>query len=165
MLIFGATMNCIPWVYVPEILPLHARAKGVAVGISANWIWNFFVVMITPTLITQLQWKAYLIFMALNIAFVPLIWVTFPETARLTLEEMDYLFTSDAVGEKGRGKKWARMEAVMRSLHREAVWDARTRHRGSMDAAMRQVDVGGEVLGDGRVEKEGKEAAEYVERF
>ena len=40
MLIFGATANCIPWVYVPEILPLHARAKGVAVGISANWLWN-----------------------------------------------------------------------------------------------------------------------------
>jgi len=44
MLVFGATVNCIPWVYVPEILPLHVRAKGTAVGISANWIWNFFVV-------------------------------------------------------------------------------------------------------------------------
>ena len=43
MLSFGATMNCIPWVYVPEILPLHVRAKGTAVGISANWLWNFFV--------------------------------------------------------------------------------------------------------------------------
>lgn len=30
MFIFGATANCIPWVYVPEILPLHARAKGTA---------------------------------------------------------------------------------------------------------------------------------------
>lgn len=39
MLIFGATMNCIPWVYVPEILPLHARAKGTAIGISSNWLW------------------------------------------------------------------------------------------------------------------------------
>jgi len=39
MLFFGATANCIPWVYVPEILPLHARAKGTAVGISSNWLW------------------------------------------------------------------------------------------------------------------------------
>ena len=45
MLIFGASVNCIPWVYVPEILPLHVRAKGSAVGISANALWNFFVVM------------------------------------------------------------------------------------------------------------------------
>ena len=73
MLIFGATVNCIPWVYVPEILPLHVRAKGTAVGISANWIWNFFVVMITPTIINNLQWKAYLIFMCLNLSFIPLV--------------------------------------------------------------------------------------------
>lgn len=42
MLIFGASVNCIPWCYVPEILPLHARAKGTAVGISSNWIWVSF---------------------------------------------------------------------------------------------------------------------------
>lgn len=73
MLIFGATANCIPWVYVPEILPLHVRAKGTAVGISANWIWNFFVVMITPTLLNNLKWKGYLIFMCLNLSFIPLV--------------------------------------------------------------------------------------------
>lgn len=39
MLIFGATANCIPWVYVPEILPLHARAKGSAIATSSNWLW------------------------------------------------------------------------------------------------------------------------------
>ena len=73
MLSFGMTMNCIPWVYVPEILPLHVRAKGTAVGISANWIWNFFVVMITPTLLNSLAWKGYLIFMVLNFSFIPLV--------------------------------------------------------------------------------------------
>ena len=44
MLIFGASMNCVPWVYVPEILPLHARTKGTAIGVSSNWLWNFTVV-------------------------------------------------------------------------------------------------------------------------
>lgn len=39
MLIYGATVACIPWVYVPEILPLHVRAKGSAIAISSNWIW------------------------------------------------------------------------------------------------------------------------------
>ncbi|KAL5434728.1 hypothetical protein PMIN06_011303 [Paraphaeosphaeria minitans] len=92
MLIFGATANCIPWVYVPEILPLHVRAKGTAVGISANWIWNFFVVMITPTLLNNLEWKGYLIFMCLNFSFVPLVYFCYPETSNLTLEEIDWLF-------------------------------------------------------------------------
>ncbi|KAF2755346.1 general substrate transporter [Pseudovirgaria hyperparasitica] len=92
MLIFGATANCIPWVYVPEILPLHVRAKGSAVGISSNWLWNFFVVMVTPTLIQNLKWKGYLIFMCLNFSFVPLIYFCYPETTNLTLEEIDWLF-------------------------------------------------------------------------
>jgi hypothetical protein len=92
MLIFGASVNCVPWCYVPEILPLHARAKGTAVGISSNWLWNFFVVMITPVIINRLQWKAYLIFMCLNFAFVPLVYFCYPETANLTLEEIDFIF-------------------------------------------------------------------------
>ncbi|KAL1871881.1 hypothetical protein Daus18300_004514 [Diaporthe australafricana] len=95
MLIFGATANCIPWVYVPEILPLHVRAKGTAVGISSNWLWNFFVVMITPTLLNNLAWKGYLIFMALNFSFVPLVYFCYPETSNLTLEEIDWLFLED----------------------------------------------------------------------
>ncbi|KAF2260664.1 general substrate transporter [Lojkania enalia] len=102
MLIFGMTANCIPWVYVPEILPLHVRAKGTAVGISSNWIWNFFVVMITPTIINNLQWKAYLIFMCLNLAFVPLVYFCYPETSNLTLEEIDWLFYDGNVVRRSR---------------------------------------------------------------
>lgn len=119
MLIFGATGNCIPWVYVPEILPLHVRAKGTAVGISSNWIWNFFVVMVTPTLLRNLAWKGYLIFMALNFAFIPLIYFCYPETSNLTLEEVDWLFleksavkTSLKVKKHGWGAEtpWQRRE-------------------------------------------------------
>ena len=72
---------------------LHARAKGTAIGISSNWTWNFFVVMITPTLISNLRWKGYLIFMCLNFAFIPLVYFFYPETANLTLEEIDNLYT------------------------------------------------------------------------
>ncbi|PCD43178.1 hypothetical protein AU210_002280 [Fusarium oxysporum f. sp. radicis-cucumerinum] len=92
MLVFGASMNCVPWVYVPEILPLHARTKGTAIGVSSNWLWNFTVVMITPILINRLQWKAYLIFMATNLIFVPIIFLLYPETSNLALEEVDYIF-------------------------------------------------------------------------
>lgn len=41
MLIFGATINVVPWVYGPEILPLEARSRGVAISVSAHWMWNF----------------------------------------------------------------------------------------------------------------------------
>ncbi|KAG7047331.1 hexose carrier protein [Colletotrichum scovillei] len=93
-LIFGMGMNCVPWVVVPEILPLHARTRGTAVGISSNWLWNFFVVMITPVIINRLQWKAYLIFVVTNFLFVPIIYFFYPETSNFRLEDIDDFFTS-----------------------------------------------------------------------
>ena len=53
--------------------------------------------MITPIIINRLQWKAYLIFMITNLLFVPLIYFCYPETAMLSLEEMDEVFGSVGV--------------------------------------------------------------------
>jgi hypothetical protein len=50
--------------------------------------------MITPIIINWLQWTAYFISMRTNFAFVPLVYFCYPETANLTLEEIDYLFTN-----------------------------------------------------------------------
>lgn len=63
--------NCVDQ---PEILPLHARSKGTAIGISANWLWNFVVVMVSPSAISNLHWQAYLIWMCLNFSFIPLVY-------------------------------------------------------------------------------------------
>lgn len=86
-------MNCVPWVYVPEILPLDARTRGTAIGVSSNWLWNFTVVMISPIIINRLAWKAYLIFMATNIVFVPIVYFLYPETGNLRLEDVDFIFS------------------------------------------------------------------------
>ncbi|KAK1226314.1 hypothetical protein PQX77_010699 [Marasmius sp. AFHP31] len=104
--VFGAGPNCIPWVYVPEILPLHARAKGTAIGISSNWIWNFTIVMITPVILNRLQWKAYLIFVATNALFVPLVYFMYPETSRLSLEEIDLLFLQPNAVKASLDRSW-----------------------------------------------------------
>ena len=69
-----SSLNSVPWVVVPEILPLEARTRGTAIGISSNWLWNFTIVMITPIIINRLEWKAYLIFMITNALFVPIIY-------------------------------------------------------------------------------------------
>jgi hypothetical protein len=78
--------------------------------------------MITPTLLNNLAWKGYLIFMALNFAFVPLVYFYYPETSNLTLEEIDWLFlesgavkTSKRVQKHGWGGEtpWQRRESRM----------------------------------------------------
>ncbi|KAL0564739.1 hypothetical protein V5O48_017300 [Marasmius crinis-equi] len=117
--IFGAGPNCIPWVYVPEILPLHARAKGTAIGISSNWIWNFTIVMITPVILNRLQWKAYLIFVITNTLFVPIVYFLYPETARLSLEEIDLLFLQPSPVKASLDRSWLTRRDVEAPLEKE----------------------------------------------
>lgn len=74
-LIFGMTCLSVPYVYVPEILPLEIRAAGASLATGFGiWIWNFFVAMITPVITTTITWKSYLIFMCLNFSFIPFLW-------------------------------------------------------------------------------------------
>jgi MFS family permease len=94
MLVFGMSVNCVPWVYVPEILPLASRTRGAAVGTASNWLWNFTIVMVTPVIINRLQWKAYLIFMVMNFLFIPTVYFFYPETSNLRLEDIDQIFST-----------------------------------------------------------------------
>ncbi len=43
MLIFGGTINVVPWVYGPEILPLNARTRGTSISVSAHWLWSQYL--------------------------------------------------------------------------------------------------------------------------
>lgn len=48
--------------------------------------------MITPISFTNIKWKTYLVFAALNAFIVPCVYFFFPETAYRSLEEMDTIF-------------------------------------------------------------------------
>ena len=52
--------------------------------------------------------------MCTNLLFVPIIYFFYPETAKLTLEEVDYLFVRD--GHKGVKQLWHRSQPVLISL-------------------------------------------------
>ncbi|KAK5168223.1 uncharacterized protein LTR77_006792 [Saxophila tyrrhenica] len=98
MLIFEGTINVVPWVYGPEILPLEARTRGTSISVSAHWLWNFFIVMISPVLIDGIGWQTYLIFMCLLASFCPIIYFYYPETSNLGLEEIDQIFLPESMG-------------------------------------------------------------------
>ncbi|KAI1080278.1 general substrate transporter [Whalleya microplaca] len=92
---FGATWLPLPWLYPAEINPLKTRAKANATSTVSNWLWNFFIVMITPVLLSgtgTMGWGTYLFFAILNAMFFPVIYFLYPETAGRTLEEIDVIF-------------------------------------------------------------------------
>ncbi|KAI9893929.1 MAG: hypothetical protein M1814_005482 [Vezdaea aestivalis] len=80
------------WLYPAEIVPLRIRAPANALSTSANWAFNFMVVMITPVSFTSIGYKTYVIFAVINAFIVPVVYFFYPETAYRSLEEMDTIF-------------------------------------------------------------------------
>ena len=108
---FGIGWQGVPWLYPVEINSLSMRTKGAAIGkyclnrcscrpslaescagTATNWIFNFMVVEITPIGIATLSWRFYIIWTIFNFAFLPIIYLFYPETAARTLEDIDRLF-------------------------------------------------------------------------
>ncbi|KAM5467916.1 hypothetical protein MauCBS54593_005198 [Microsporum audouinii] len=73
-------------------VPLRIRAPANALSTSANWIFNFMVVMITPVSFSSIEYKTYIIFAVINAFIVPVVYFFYPETAYRSLEEMDSIF-------------------------------------------------------------------------
>ncbi|XP_006458691.1 hypothetical protein AGABI2DRAFT_183661 [Agaricus bisporus var. bisporus H97] len=89
---FGVCWQGVPWLYPTEINSLSMRTKGAALATASNWISNYIVVQITPTGIANIGWKFYIIWAVFNFAFVPLIWIFYPETTNRHLEDIDILY-------------------------------------------------------------------------
>ena len=80
------------WVYGSEIFPTPLRARGLNLAASGGAIGSIVVAQVWPTGIANLGSKIYFFFMAINIVCVPIIWLFYPETKNMPLEEMDALF-------------------------------------------------------------------------
>lgn len=81
---FGFGMLGVPWLYPTEINSVAMRTKGAAVATATNWITNFVIVQITPIGIQNLGWKFWIVFTVFNAFFIPVIFLFYPETGKLT---------------------------------------------------------------------------------
>ncbi|KAI8315668.1 putative MFS sugar transporter [Colletotrichum sp. SAR11_59] len=132
---FGMGMLGIPWLYPTEINSIAMRTKGAAVATALNWITNYVIVQITPIGIQNLGWKFWIVFTVLNAAFLPVIYLFYPETANRTLEDLDEYYRNnpplivigdkDAIGTKRPQKYVDHEEAqVERVAHEDGVTEA-----------------------------------------
>lgn len=80
------------WLYPAEIVPLRIRAPANGLSTSANWAFNFMVVMITPVSFSSIGYKTYIIFAVINAFIFPVVYFFYPETAYRSLEEIDTIF-------------------------------------------------------------------------
>ncbi|KAJ6441113.1 sugar transporter [Purpureocillium lavendulum] len=90
--VYGLTWAPVAWIYCSEVFPLRYRAKGVGLAAAGNWIFNLALAFFVPPAFTNIQWKAYMIVGTFCFAMTVHAFLTYPETARKSLEEIDELF-------------------------------------------------------------------------
>jgi len=113
------------WLYPAEIVPLKVRAPANGLSTSANWIFNFMVVMITPVSFSSIGYKTYVIFAVINAFIFPVVYFFYPETAYRSLEEIDIIFRKTQRGWRGWfGVVWtAKNEPQRYGKHGELLID------------------------------------------
>ncbi|KAG1792813.1 uncharacterized protein HD556DRAFT_544716 [Suillus plorans] len=101
---YGMSFGPIGWVLPSEVFPLSMRSKGVSLSTASNWINNFLIGLITPPLMEMSSAATFMIFACA--CFGAYLWSSYvvPETAGVSLEEIDAVFGS-AAGQKDRKRK------------------------------------------------------------
>ncbi|KAI7906372.1 general substrate transporter [Cokeromyces recurvatus] len=97
--VFGASWLSMSWLYPAEIFSTALRAKGNSLSTAANWLGNFIVAMITPVMFEYITFWTYILFAFMNLIFFPMVYLWFPETKGLSLEQVETLFAVDGVQE------------------------------------------------------------------
>ncbi|KAF8328155.1 general substrate transporter [Cantharellus anzutake] len=86
-----------PWLYPPEIMPLTVRAKGVSLSTATNWVFNFIVGEVTPSLQELIGWRLYTMHAFFCACSLILVYFLYPETMGVPLEEMDAVFGEEDI--------------------------------------------------------------------
>lgn len=89
---FAMGLGIIPYVYTTEVFPTYAVSGASSAASVFNWLFNFIIVLIFPTLQRNLGPYVFLIFA--GIAFVSLIFfiVFIPETKQKSIEDIGKYF-------------------------------------------------------------------------
>ena len=101
----------ITWCIVSETFPLEIRGKAIALGLEMNYFLNFGVQFIFPTLQEKLGWgRTFGLFYVVLTLAIFYIRAYVPETAGLTLEEIQAKLEEDDADDKKGVKRGQSLE-------------------------------------------------------
>ncbi|KAL9050118.1 MAG: hypothetical protein Q9162_006824 [Coniocarpon cinnabarinum] len=96
IIVYALTLAPVAWVYASEVWSLETRAWGMGLASIANWLFNFALGFFVPPAFHNISWKTFLIFGALCFGAAAQAFVSYPETAQKSLEEIESLFRPGA---------------------------------------------------------------------
>ncbi|KZP02897.1 hypothetical protein FIBSPDRAFT_1055582 [Athelia psychrophila] len=112
----------LPWVYVSDIFPTRTRHYGLATASGSQWLFNFVVSKVTPTLELDLGYKLFFMFAAINIGGMATFALILPETKGRLLEEMDIVFGAVSA-EKRQGEIQKQERVLDQEVHSQRSED------------------------------------------
>ncbi|ORX99160.1 monosaccharide transporter [Basidiobolus meristosporus CBS 931.73] len=91
VILFSASFNVglasIPFIIVPELAPTWAAGVVVSLTTTMNWIGNFLVIFLFPTILSSLQSDTFILVAALNFIFLLHHCYFVPETKGISIDE------------------------------------------------------------------------------
>lgn len=104
--------NIVPsWIYGTEIWPQEIRAQGYSFTIFGWATGCGMTQFVIPILLDKLGWATFLLFGAINAVVFPIVWLTYPEVAGKSLEDVTLLFTSDSILVRENMKEYNRLKS------------------------------------------------------
>lgn len=76
-----------------EIFDTRTRSKGVSIATMTSFAFNTLIGQVTSTAMQNIGYRYYFLFIVCNFTNALFFYMFLPETAKLPLEEMNYLFT------------------------------------------------------------------------
>ncbi|KAL2010673.1 hypothetical protein VTN00DRAFT_6480 [Thermoascus crustaceus] len=84
----GTCCDTTMYLYVSEIFPTEIRPIGMGFSLFGQFASTLILLQTAPIGFAHVGWKYYLVIICWSAVFIPVIYFFFPETARLSLEEI-----------------------------------------------------------------------------
>jgi MFS transporter, SP family, arabinose:H+ symporter len=85
---FAVSQGAVVWVYLSEIFPTRVRGKGQSLGSGTHWIMNAILSLVFPIIAARSGAYPFAFFAAMMVLQFVMVLVFFPETKRVSLEEL-----------------------------------------------------------------------------
>jgi MFS family permease len=96
-LIYASTWGTVAFLIPTEIWSSNMRAQGNGFGITGWAIGVGMTVLVNPVMFGQLENRTYFLFAGLNLLWIPVVYLFYPETAGRSLESIEALFSTGSL--------------------------------------------------------------------